>query len=849
MRNPKCENCELHKNAQTVCLWGEGPKRARVMVVGEAPGRHEDKDGRPFVGESGQILRAELARVGIPPEEVYITNTVKCRPPDNKKPSAKQIKACKQYLDEEIATVKPEYIITLGNVPTKTLLKKPKITEVHGQVIEMPGFKGMACFHPAYTMYDPSKLPVLKKDFERIANEINGVKTKKAKFSWRQVNDANLSEFFEALDNCEWFAFDTETSDLRWFKPGEHITCLNMSFDNGGGTWVLPMNMPFSPYLDKPKRLKFILKMIAMRLRKKKKKGIGHNGKYDNLWLDAKYGVTFPLDFDTMLASHCIDENRRHGLDQLATLYLDAPYYDIPLHWKQGKFKPSECTVENVRSVYRYGGKDAFYTLSMRPLMEAELKKDRPTYKLFYRLVMRASRAFHSVEQNGLFILMKRFGEVREQVTRDRDIALKELNRMAGKLSIRGGVKKSINWNSPDQVAELLFKKLKLPVVELTDGGKPSTAEATLVELKDKHPVATQLVKYRELEKFLNTYIDGWQELIHESRVYFSYKLHGTVTGRYSSRLHSTPRDGTIRNVVSAPDEWVFVQGDFSQAELRVAAILSGDLELLHCFKHGIDVHWRTLLYTIQSGGVGEYVKPVLETAGKLKGEKKPLSANRFNEAIELLMEVGHEKCIKIWDGWKEARKKAKAINFGFVYGMREKKFIETCKLKYGFEPTEEEAAIVRRAYFQLYRGLEPWHNKSKKLVKLDGHVRSLSGRLRRLPGIDSKDRALRAECERQAINSPVQGFIGDFKAMALVELVEKLDPNRARVVGEHHDAILMWVKKVHLQEELPKIAKIMQEPELMKELKIELPVPIDVELEYGPWGHKGNQKWSPQAA
>lgn len=852
MRNPNCQNCELHQNSETVCLWGEGPKKARVMVVGEVSGGSEDKEGRPFVGSAGKVLREELARVGISPESVYMTNAVKCRPPEGKKPSAKQVKACKQYLDAEMASVQPEYVITLGAVPTKLLLKKAKITEVHGQVIELPNFKGMACFHPAYTLYDPSKLPVLKKDFQRIANEVNGIRVKKEIFKWRLINDDNLIEFFTELKRCEWFSFDTETSSLDWFRPGEYISCLNIAFDNGGSSWVLPLHMPFSPYLKRPKLARRIIKKIADWVRRFKKKGVGHNGKYDNHWLEAIYGVTLPLDFDTMLASHCIDENRRHGLDQLATLYLDAPYYDIPLNWKQGKFKPNECTEANVRKMYRYGAKDGFYTLQLRPLMERELAQDRPTHRLFYRLVMRAARAMHSIEGNGLYILMDKFHAMRKQVVKDRDEALKELNRLAGKLTVRGGVKKGINWNSPDQVAALLFEKLKLPVIELTDGGKPSTGEATLLALKDKHPVASQLVKYRELEKFLGTYLDGWKSLMHENRVYFSYKIHGTVTGRYSSRLHSTPRDGKIRNLVSAPGDdemgpgegWTFVQGDFSQAELRVAAIISGDLELLYCFKNGIDAHWRTLLHTIQVGGVGEYVKPMLKTASKLAGRKV-----EFNEAVEILTMAGHEKCIEIWDGWKEARKKAKAINFGFIYGMREKKFIETCKLKYGFEPTEEEAKIVRRAYFSLYRGLDPWHNRMRKLVKLDGYVRSLSGRLRRLPGISSSDRALRAECERQAINSPVQGYIGDHKAMALVELEEKLDKNRSRVVGEHHDAILFWVKTRLLREELPKIAKIMQNPSLLKELNIKLPVPIEVELEYGPWGQKGNPKWTPVAA
>lgn len=334
-RNPGCQDCELHKGVKTVCLWGDGPKKARVMIVGEAPGKTEDERGKPFQGASGQVLRDELSRVGVNPEECYITNTVKCRPPDNAKPKAGQIKACKQYLDAEIASVKPEYIITLGSIPTKAILKKAKITEVHGQVIEMPGFKGMACFHPAYTLYDPSKLPVLKKDFKRIADTIRGVKEKKAIFNWREVKPENIAEFFDDIENCEWFSFDLETSGLNWFSPVERwISCLNMSFDNGGGTWVLPMTMPFSPY-TKFEQQKFIILSIANRLWRKRKKGVAHNGKFDNHWLDAMFGVTFPYDFDTMLASHCIDENRAHDLGSLATHYLDAPYYDIPLHWKQ----------------------------------------------------------------------------------------------------------------------------------------------------------------------------------------------------------------------------------------------------------------------------------------------------------------------------------------------------------------------------------------------------------------------------------------------------------------------------------------------------------------------------------
>jgi DNA polymerase-1 len=209
------------------------------------------------------------------------------------------------------------------------------------------------------------------------------------------------------------------------------------------------------------------------------------------------------------------------------------------------------------------------------------------------------------------------------------------------------------------------------------------------------------------------------------------------------------------------------------------------------------------------------------------------------------MLKAGHEACISIDKRWKEGRKKAKAINFGFLFGMYEKKFIETCKLKYGFEPTFEEAKRFRAAYFALYRGLTPWHRNQKNLVHLNGYARNLAGRMRRLPGIHSSDKMLRMECERQAINSPVQGFIGDYKAMCLVEIHETLPRDRLRIVGEHHDAILMIVRNDSIDEMCPKIERIMKHPRLLDTFKIELTVPMEAELELGPWG--AGKPWKPE--
>jgi DNA polymerase I-like protein with 3'-5' exonuclease and polymerase domains len=260
------------------------------------------------------------------------------------------------------------------------------------------------------------------------------------------------------------------------------------------------------------------------------------------------------------------------------------------------------------------------------------------------------------------------------------------------------------------------------------------------------------------------------------------------------------------------------------------------------CFLENIDIHWRTLMFAIAAGYIkGDYADRVKETATKLTGKKQ----SQIFEACELLLDAGPDACIKVWDGWKEGRKKAKAINFGYVYGMYEKKFIQTAKTKYGWEPTWDEAHACREGYFQLYSELPNWHSKQKKLVKLNGYVRTMFGRKRRLPGIYAKDKMKRMEAERQAINSPVQGTIGDWKAAVLVEVHETIDHSKFKLVGEHHDALLGLVREGCEDETLPQLIQIIRKPKLLETFKIKLDIPMDGEVEIGPWGQKGNVKYT----
>lgn len=824
-----CTLCPLHKTAKTICLGSERVGRGppEILVIGEAPGRQEDAQGRPFVGDSGRVIRHELQQAGF--HNYVITNVVKCRPPDNRDPKPQELKACRKYLDQEIRSLGLKFVLTLGRFSSKSVLKKSKITLDHGSLVQLPGLTGMPAFHPAYTLRDPSKLPALQRDLRRLRQFIDGNLKEDQLPKYRIVTSLTLSIFLEQFITAPEFSYDTETTGLFPFDKKGKIRCLSIGLEKVA--WVFPLDMPGMPLQDQHEFVKQILTDLVQIAKDTDKLAIAQNGKFDQHWMWETYGVTFELHFDTMLASHILDENVDHDLKNMARNECGAPEYDIPKKEKQGGM----LHTEEGRSRYiKYAAFDGAYTYLLKQIFAEKLNEpgNEQVKRLFYRLTMPASRALFAIEGRGITLDMKQYAVVEKQITQERDEVKRELDILVrehnnGKL---------INWNSHPQVREFLYENLGLTTTIKTDGGLMSTGEDAIVELKTQHPVAEQLVKFREKEKFLGTYIEGWKEFIVDGKLYLGYKIHGTVTGRWASRLHQIPRDGTLRNLATAPPGWEFFQADLSQAELRIAAELSRDLELVSCFRPGgQDVHWRTLMYMIGSGRSKEYTKQTIITAAELEGVK-PRDIT-LSEAVEILSSRGHSSAIELWKPWKEGRKKAKAINFGFVFGMYENKFIQQAKTKYDWDCNWEEAHDFRTAYFELYSGIEPWHEKQKKLCKIDGFVRNLFGRIRRLPGIYSRDKDLRMEAERQAINSPVQGTIGDWKASALVEIENTIPHDKLMLVGEHHDALLGIFRPEYRDEVLPRVRAIMRRPSLFDLFKVNTVVPMESEIEIGRWG------------
>lgn len=781
-------NCSACQSTDCIPASGTNPT---ITVVSESPINRRQLD-------------AYFSEYHIP-LDYQLTSVVKRQLMRGEKPEADEIRQCTPLLTSEL--VRAKFILLLGAVPLKAVTKKAKITESIGKVIEQGAAQIMPCFSPSYILRDPSKEPEFRSALKRFSELVNGTLHQKTDLAYEVIGRHNLEQFLSDFESCNEFVYDLETTGLDWYHPDSKINCMGMHLDTGK-TYVLPIAK--APTLPADAQRRLLERMVAM-----EKRAINHNIKFDSLWIRRKFGLHFYTHFDTMLAHHLLDENSPHGLKQLARYYLNAPDYDLTTDEKKGNV--------DANILFKYCAWDTYYTYELKKIFVKELMKDLPLRKLFYKMVMPAARMMEYVESVGHYVDVPKLNETRIELQTKLAVAEAKLNEFSGK---------EVNWNSPKQVAEVLFTDLKLVPKVFTDKGLPSTGEPALAEL-DAHPIKALLMEYRGHAKQLSTYIDGWQEFMVKERLYLGTKLHGTVTGRWSSRLHQVPRDGSVRNLITAPPGWTFVQADLSQAEVRVIAMASQDPELIDCYRNNIDVHWRTAMGNLRLQGTGAMAKLARETVDKGGLD----SQAPFGQIVDWLFEMGHDRAIELDKRWKEIRKQAKATVFGLSYGMGAKKFTEYAKVQYDWDVSIQEAEQVKEAYFSTYSRLAPWHERQRQLVRIDGFVRNLAGRIRRLPGIWSSDREVKAEAERLAINSPIQGFIGDYKVMAMLAVYEGSSRDELQVLGEVHDSVLMWIRDDCLDRLVPQVKQLMEHPPLINELEIKLPVPIIVDIEIGRWG------------
>ena len=524
---------------------------------------------------------------------------------------------------------------------------------------------------------------------------------------------------------------------------------------------------------SKPEDMKQVFEAVE-RMRANKMKTVFQNGKFDTLFLEEKFGLRLPISEDVMLMGTAYDLAADHGLKKMAQMYLGVPDWDI---------SKKEKTNGSSKSIRPYLRKDVRYTWYLFQYFIKRMTEEQ--LKIYRKLLKPAYLMYRDVERNGAYVDITALRECRKKYAKLEKDCLAKLN-----------AQYKINWNSSGQVAEVLFEKEGLPILKKSKKtGKPSADAAVLKRLAAQgHELPKQILDYKAANTLNKMFLNRWEDdLGPDKRIHPSFNLTNVVSGRTSCQnpnLQQVPRTKDVRGIYKAPPGRLFFEADYSQLELRIAADYANDKTMLDIYRHNGDIHTTT--------------------ANLMTGGREPT---------------------------KEERSKAKAVNFGFLYGMMAKKFVDYAYNSYGVIFTLAEATEFREKFFAKYSRLLPWHHEQEVLCEALGGVYNKFGRFRKLPLIYSSNKWERASAARRAINTPVQGTGSDLLISAATQIHKELKGEGLKIVGTVHDSILGEFPEECKDWIVDEIRRIMLHPATMDEFGVELKVPLDCDIGVGPWG------------
>lgn len=748
------------------------------MLVGDQMSYLEQSSGQLFSGEAGKWILRELMKHGVNLEEVYVTKAIKYHI-GLRKPAKEEKQKAYEDLVYEISALKPRAILALGATTLEVMAKTTAISKHRGKRLEFAGCPVVFTYNPAVAITDKSKAAEVQVDLSYFSRIVSGAKNK-SKLTLKIPT--RLSSLCTSIDTIIKlnvpYSYDIEN------EPDGTIVMIGICVDDR--TLVVPVDDKYCKQHTAFTQAEVVFELN--RLFKENPKGIAHYGTHDNDLLE-NYGVKPACTFDTYLAAYLLGEGRL-GLKELSKKYCYADDYNENIEFK------ANLTKEEYEKMAVYCAHDVYYTRKLYTLFMESFQKDPQLYNVFRRIIMPAEKVLQKMHKRGFYMDRAAVEELKKKYAGHRD-ALKIVLEKALPAGFKG-----MNLNSTKQLADLLFNELRLPVIERTDGGVPSTGRKTLIYLSEKHDIPKLILEYRKKEKALAGFLDPWlnRYLVGTSRVHTRYNIARTATGRLSAEdpnLQQVPRDPEIRRLVSVPKGFKLIDADYSQIELRTAAWVSGDENMKNAYKRGEDLHLKTAC-----------------------------SINRC----------------KPEEVTKEMRSRAKPVNFGYLYGMWWKAFIDYALISYGVVVTESEAQQSRTAYFESYPKLVQYHQRQREIVRKMKGVPTATGRFRPLPNIDSPDTDKRGEAERQAINTPVQSLASDMMLVAMVLIDKNLEKygEDAFLVGQIHDAIHVEAKDEIAYEVGCMVKKVMESvPVVLKKyFGIDFDVPLVADVEIGTeWG------------
>jgi DNA polymerase-1 len=567
-------------------------------------------------------------------------------------------------------------------------------------------------------------------------------------------SEGEFKALLEELNRNTEISFDTETTGIDANEAD--LVGLSFSVAPHRGWYV-----PLPP--DDMQQTKNILSRFSALFNDETKTWIGHNIKYDLLMLKW-YGVEIKGRlFDTMLAHYLIDPDGKNNMDWLSAKYLNyEPIHIEELIGKKGKGQGSMKDVE-LEKIKEYAVEDADVTLQFKSLFIPKMEKCE-VKNVFDEVENPLVPVLMNMEYEGVRIDMDFLNEYSRVLEIEARVHEEKVYETAG---VR------FNLGSPKQLGEVLFEKLKLdPKARKTKTGQYATGEDVLRKLAVVHPVADDILAYREYTKLRSTYVDALPQLVNKKtgRVHTTYGQAVAVTGRLASNnpnLQNIPirteRGREIRKAFIARDEnHTLISADYSQIELRIVASISGDKVMCEAFRQNKDVHTAT--------------------AAKVYGVEE--------EAVT-----------------KDMRRKAKSVNFGIIYGQGAFGLAENL----GISRTEAKTIIDN--YKNEFSGITKYMDDMINYCREHGYVQTVMGRKRWLRDINSANFTVRGYAERNAINSPIQGTAADMIKLAMVKVHQMIKEKgfKSKMILQVHDELVFDATRDEVEQLKPLIIDCMQ--------------------------------------
>ncbi|WP_163935323.1 DNA polymerase I [Paraferrimonas sp. SM1919] len=558
------------------------------------------------------------------------------------------------------------------------------------------------------------------------------------------LTEEELDSWIAKLEAAELFALDTETTSLNYMQA----ELVGLSFATAPGEAAyLPLG---HDYLGAPEQLDKTATLAKLKplLESNDHKKVGQNLKYDINVL-ARQGINLAgVAFDTMLESYVVNSTAsRHNMDDLALKYLGHKCVSFEEIAGKGAKQKTFNEIE-LEQASHYAAEDADITLRLHQTLQPLLAKHEQLQHVFNDLELPLVPVLAQVERQGVLIDSMMLAQQSDEIA----AAVADIEEKAYEIA---GEK--FNLSSTKQLQAIFFEKLGYPIIKKTPKGAPSTAEEVLHELALDYPLPKLILEHRSLSKLKSTYTDKLPLMVdgHTGRVHTSYHQAVAATGRLSSsdpNLQNIPirseQGRRIRQAFIAPAGYKIVAVDYSQVELRIMAHLSQDKGLLTAFAEGKDIHRAT-------------------------------AAEVFNSDFEHVT--------------SEQRRRAKAVNFGLIYGM------SAFGLAKQLDIPRNEAQQYIDTYFDRYPGVLKYMDDTRTQAAEDGYVQTLEGRRLHLPDIKARNGMRRQAAERAAINAPMQGTAADIIKKAMISIndwINNQNNDEVKMIMQVHDELVFEVKE-----------------------------------------------------